>query len=830
MFVFSFKIFHGQLQSPAHFLGYEIGTLYTPYNKVVDYFNYVAQQVPQFVRLQKYGESNEGRPLYLAFVSSENNIKSLESIRINNLRLAKQAKDNIEGSLIAPSIVWLSYNVHGNETSSTEAALMALYTLASPMNSEIKEWLQNTVVVIDPCLNPDGRERYINWYTTVLGSNANPLAYAREHKEPWPGGRSNHYYFDLNRDWAWQTQIESQHRAKQYNSWLPQVHVDYHEQGYNEPYYFAPAAEPYHDVITDWQREFQKTIGRNNAKYFDKSGWLYFTKERFDLLYPSYGDTYPTYNGAVGMTYEQGGIRAGLSIITGEGDTLTLMDRVKHHLVTSLSTIEIASKNSKELVNQFKQYFNVSHSGVYKSYILKNKPEDKYRIEAVKKFFDKNNIQWGSSNSNTNVTGYDYETGKTVSFLVEKDDIIVDGNQAKSALIRVLFDPNPKLVDSMTYDITSWALPYAYGIKGYASKQTVLYNNNFSEPKFIKNEYNDSYAYVIRWNGVPAASALAQLLQLGIRTRTSESSFSISGESYPAGSVIISKNGNEKLGSALWKKVATVCDSFKVTMNAVNTGMVDKGFDFGSPRVRMLKPPKVVLLTGKGVSANAVGDLWYFMDKELQYPATLIDADDINHLNWNEFDVLIIADGKYAFLEDTTNDKLSEWVKNGGRLIAFENAVAQLTKQHWSAIRLKSESKKSDSSSTKDRSRTINYYEKRERDELQNEIPGTIVKVELDTTHPLMFGYPKYYYSLKSDKNLYDFIKKGGWNVGVIKKPIFYSGFIGSKVKQKLGDSLIFGVQQYGKGSIVYLTDNVLFRNFWENGKLMFCNALFLVE
>ena len=182
---------------------------------------------------------------------------------------------------------------------------------------------------MDPCLIPDGRDRYVNWFTSVAGKNFNPQRVAREHREPWPGGRSNHYNFDLNRDWAWQTQVESQHRIKIYNQWMPQVHVDYHELGINEPYYFAPAAEPFHEVITPWQREFQTTIGKNHAKYFDANGWLYFTKERFDLLYPSYGDTYPTYNGSIGMTYEQGGIGAGLGIINEDDDTLTLVDRAK---------------------------------------------------------------------------------------------------------------------------------------------------------------------------------------------------------------------------------------------------------------------------------------------------------------------------------------------------------------------------------------------------------------------------------------------------------------------------------------------------------------------
>ncbi len=239
---------YSQLKSPEEFLGYKIGTRYTPHWKVVSYFQYVAQALPKSVKLQQYGETNEASSIILAFISSEENISNLESIRLNNLRLANLAKDKMMPSENAPAIVWLSYNVHGNETSSSEAAMLTLFALIDPNNTQTKEWLKNTVVIIDPCMNPDGRDRYVNWFNSVVGYQYNPRIDAREHREPWPGGRTNHYNFDLNRDWAWQTQVESQQRMKVYNQWMPQMHVDYHEQGINQPYYFAPAAQPYHEA------------------------------------------------------------------------------------------------------------------------------------------------------------------------------------------------------------------------------------------------------------------------------------------------------------------------------------------------------------------------------------------------------------------------------------------------------------------------------------------------------------------------------------------------------------------------------------------------------
>jgi murein tripeptide amidase MpaA len=240
--LFTVLLCQAQLKSPEDFLGYKIGSRYTPHYQVVNYFKHVAETMPAMVMLQQYGETNEHRPLYLAFVSSPENMSNLENIRLNNMRLAHLAKDKMAPVENGPAIVWLSYNVHGNETSSSEAAMLTIFALTDPQNTSTKPWLKNTLVIIDPCLNPDGRDRYVNWFNTTVGKTYDPSANAREHREPWPGGRTNHYNFDLNRDWAWQTQVESRSRIAAYLNWMPYVHVDFHEQGANQPYYFAPAA------------------------------------------------------------------------------------------------------------------------------------------------------------------------------------------------------------------------------------------------------------------------------------------------------------------------------------------------------------------------------------------------------------------------------------------------------------------------------------------------------------------------------------------------------------------------------------------------------------
>lgn len=823
---------NAQIKSPDEFLGYKIGSRYTPHWKIVNYFQHVAANASANVKLEQYGQTNEGRPLLLSFISSADNISRLEQVRLNNLRLANLAKDKaapIEEN--APAIVWLSYNVHGNETSSSEAAMMTIWALVDPSNTKTKEWLRNTVVIIDPCINPDGRDRYVNWFNSIVGKNMNPSLSAREHREPWPGGRTNHYNFDLNRDWAWQTQIESQQRMKMYNQWMPYVHVDFHEQGINNPYYFAPAAQPFHEVITQWQRDFQVTIGRNHAKYFDANGWLYFTKEVFDLFYPSYGDTYPVYNGAIGMTYEQGGGPAGgLGALTEEGDTLTLLDRATHHYTTGLSTIEISSLNAARLVKEFRKFFNDAVNtgvGEYKTYLIKNSETDRERISALTALLDRNGIQYefASGGSRATFSGYNYFSGKDDMFTIEGSDLMVHAQQPRSAMVKVLFEPKSKLVDSNTYDITAWSLPLVYGVKTYGSK-TKLQSTAAAKPAAITNNVADAYGYVIRWQGLQSVKTLTTLLQQGVRVRFSESPFEINGQQFDRGSLVIIKKGNEKFGSALASTINQACNANNVKANIITTGFVDKGFDFGSSKIHYLKAPRVALLTGEGVGSNSAGEVWHFFEQSLDYPVTLINASDFARINWSDFDVLIMPSGNYRFLTDkTAADQLKYWVNKGGRLVAIEGGVGQLAKTDW-AIKAK---KSDDASDKKDPYAALQVYEEREREFLTRNIPGSIFKVQLDNSHPLAFGYPNFYYTLKQDDALYEFIKEGGWNVGVLKKGSQVSGFVGSSLKDKLNDALVFGVQDMGAGKIVYLADNLMFRNFWENGKLMFCNAVFMV-
>lgn len=804
------------------FLGYEVGSKFTRHHKIVEYCKALAKAYPTKIKLEQYGTTYEGRELYLAYISNKENIDNIETVASINRTLCGMNK----GKKVAPIpinppvIVWLSYNVHGNEPSSSEAALLTLEELVINTTDKTEDWLKNTVVIIDPCLNPDGRDRYVNWYNTSVGANPNADPMAREHQEPWPGGRTNHYNFDLNRDWAWQTQIESKSRIKKYLEWMPQVHVDFHEQGFNEPYYFAPAAEPLHEVITNWQRNFQHTIGKNHAQYFDKNGWLFFTKERFDLFYPSYGDTYPTYNGSIGMTYEQGGIRAGLTIKTAEQELLTLKDRAMHHFTTSLSTIEISSKNANSLVKEFSSFFDsyiTGKTGTYKTYILSS--NDYNKLKSVTDLLDQNNIEYCDVSGK--FIGYNYQTQKEGNIDLAKYSIAISTSQTQGALATVLLEPKSKLSDSATYDITAWSLPYVYGVDGYALK-TVREVSSKKMQAITISSVTANYGYIIPYTNLNASKYLAFLLKNGVKVRFASKTFTYDSINYAAGTLLVLKTGNDKLD---WNKLVNEgAKKFGIQPIPVETGMMQKGADFGSPDVRLIATPKIAMLTGDQVSATDAGEVWHFFDNTLDYPITALMADNIGRFNFKNIDVLILPDGWFRSLNDkTTTDKLKEFVKGGGKLIALGGVVNILANGEWG---IKNKADKEDEKAGE--YDALKKYGNRDREYLHENIPGAIYKVELDNSHPLAYGYGNTYYTLKQDANIYEFMKDG-WNVGYLKKDNYVAGFTGFKVKNKLKDGTLFGVTEMGNGNIVFLADNPLFRLFWENGKQLFANAVFMV-
>ena len=830
------------LQSPAAFLGYDLGDRFTPHHRMVDYVRHVAAQSPR-VTLQQYGTTHEGRPLLLATIASPKNQGRIDQLRTDNLRRAGLAEGTPQGPPMG--IVWLSYNVHGNESVSTEAALQALYDLGNPDNGRTGGWLDRTVVLLDPCLNPDGRERYVQWYRQMKGRTFNARPAAREHDEPWPGGRTNHYYFDLNRDWAWGVQQETRQRLAVYHEWMPHVHVDFHEQSVDDPYYFAPGAEPFHETITEWQREFQFTIGRNNAQYFDQNHWLYFTREVFDLFYPGYGDTWPIFNGAIGMTYEQGGSgRAGLGIVTAEGDTLTLADRIAHHHATSLSTVEATAENHAQVAQEFARYYDTAQEdppGDYETYVIKRDAGGD-RLRALAEHLDRQQIRYGIASGGAGMRGRSYASGTPERARVKDGDLVVQAAQPKGRLVKVLFEPETTIVDSLTYDITAWGLPYAYGLDSYALTDRLdVETGPMDAPEAAVTGATDRpYAYLVTWSSRADARFAGALLQQDVSLRFATEAFAVDGRSYAPGTLIITRTGNTDLGARFDRIVRETAAAHGQSLHGVATGFTEEGPDFGSDNVGFLDAPHVALLSGSPLSSYSIGAAWHFFDQQIEYPVTLLNAGDVSADVLEDIDVLVMPGGRYGdWLSESRTAALTEWIRDGGRLLAIGSGAEALARHDAFALTATSDdgvadgggdndSAYSSSEIASDADDPLRRYGTRERDRLPEAAPGSLHRTRLDTTHPLAFGLTAPYVTLRRTGDAFAYLEDG-WNVGTLATGTPISGFMGHEAQNAIAESFAFGVEEMGRGRIIYFIDDPLFRGFWYRGHVLFSNAVFFV-
>lgn len=811
------------LKAPDEYFPHKRGEQFTPHHMLNAYFEYLAANAPNTMRLEKYGKTNEDRPLQIAIFASPENMARLEQIRQNNLRLTGLT-DGKAADITSPvAIVWLSMSVHGNEPSGSECSPILAHRLATQTDAQTREWLKNTVVIIDPSLNPDGYDRYTHWYRMASNVLKNPNPDSREHREPWPGGRPNHYYYDLNRDWAWATQTETRQRLAIYQRWMPHIHADLHEQYLNNPYYFAPAAEPMHDYITPWQRDFQTKIGENHARYFDRNGWLYFTKETFDLFYPSYGDTYPMFNGAIGMTYEQAGhSTAGRAIITAIGDTLTLHDRIEHHLTTSLSTIEMGSRNAARIVENFRDYYNRSASqpqGHYKAFVIRES-NDPNKINALCKFLDLHQIRYGRVGAGlSGIKAFDFSNGKETTVSINPNDVVVSAFQPKSVLVQVLFEPEPRLSDSLTYDITAWALPFAWGLEAYALKERLESKKAFEPYKAPETRIAAApYSWCVHRKSFAEAVFLGEILQKGVRVRTAIKPFSVADQHFDAGAFVINRGDNRHMAAELDGIVTAAAARANVPVHAIFTGFSGKGNDLGSEAFAPVDAPSVALVYGDDVDENAFGHTWFFFERELGYPVSPVPIDRIHRVNLDEFNTLIFPGGNYN-LTDNQLKIIQDWVRSGGKLLTFEGGVRAFAGKDGFDLKLKEEPKKDTTAAPKP-------YKTNERENISDQLPGAIIRTRVDNSHPLALGLPDYYYSLKTGSEAYQMPEKAT-PVIYIEDNFQSYGFIGSRVKPRLKKTPVLSVQRLGGGQVIYFVDNPLFRSFWEQGKVLFANALF---
>lgn len=818
-----------QVKSPSEFLGYDLGTQFTYHHKAVEYFRYVAEASP-LAEYRSYGTTYEGRPLGVCFVSSPENLKNLEELRKNNLIKTGLLEGDFTGRQIP--FIWLAYNVHGNESAGMETAMKVLHTLVSGSYPGTAEWLNNCIIVIDPCQNPDGRDLYATRYRQSQNLIINPDPNAWEHNQGWPGARTNHYLFDLNRDWLWQTQTETRQRIALYNQYMPQVHADFHEMGAESTFFFPPGANPLHEVLTSWQREFHKLMGTGNSKMFDEKFRLYFTGETYDLFAPNYGDTWPLFNGAMGITYEQGGGGvSGLAIRLSTDDTLTLKTRIEGHYLASLATITVSYENRERLVKEFNKFFEDGAKKpdfVYKSIIIKGNNE-KSAVGSMLELLKQNQIRYSYVKpSARKLKGFDYLANKEGEVTPEKGDILISAYQPQSRLLRVLFEPDSKSSDSISYDLTAWSLPYVYNLKAYAVKEKLEADPGKTETEEKLNVTTPGerpYAYIAPFTGFAELKLMADLFKNDLKLRYMLKPFGINGKTYNAGTIIIARGDNKSRGDDFDRIVNEAANRNRVMLEKTRTGIADTGKDLGSGYSELKKKPVVAVVCGEGTSSTGVGELWYFFERELEYPVTLLNISAIDRTDLSKYDVIMLPSGSYA----KAKDKLLEFARKGGRIVALESAIQLFADEKGTALNKAIEARTAEEKAAEkklksDDTTLLRKFGDERRYMISERSAGSIYRVKTDETNPYAFGLGKEWFIMKRSAG-YPFLQSG-YNIGYItgKDPV--AGFAGFKFRDKIKNTIVAASETMGSGEIIYITDNPYFRAFWKSGRVLLGNTI----
>ncbi|HXU31711.1 MAG TPA: M14 family zinc carboxypeptidase [Thermoanaerobaculia bacterium] len=857
-----------QVPRPEAILGAPLGAQFNHWERILDYLTALDAASDRVV-LSDYGRTAEGRRLVLLAISTPGNLAKLEEIQRDHQRLADP------GSLTAaererliartPSVVWLAYGVHGNESSSAEAAMGAAYVLAAG-EGDVARQLERTVVLIDPLMNPDGRERYLSTYEQRRGAEPNPRREAAEHTEPWPSGRVNHYLIDLNRDWAWATQPETRARLAAYRSWEPQVFVDFHEMGTDSTYFFPPAAEPILSRIPHRTLSWLETFGRANAATFDRLGWVYFKQENYDLLYPGYGDSYPSLRGAVGMTYEMaGGGRAGELLTRSDGTRIALADRVAHHLATSLATFATAAGSSRRLLEDF--VANRLESAVGPGRLYAWSPEQP-EARALADLFALHGIRVSQLKRATELRVRAPEGGDESPRRFPAGTFVVTSGQPLGPLVEALLERRTQLsdrfidrqkerqsrnLDSEFYDITAWSLPLAFnlevwiaapGAPGLAGLEPLA-----PVPGALSGE--GTLGLLIEPRGLASYQLAMRLRAQGLALRVALRDFRAGDHGYPSGTLFVPRYGNPPDFEA---RAGAALQDLGLSASRLATSFDIEGLSLGSRDMPTLRPVRLGLIGGDGVDTTSFGALWFLFDHALEAPVDRLDLDRLGDLDLAAYDALILPDGSYGDrITEKRKERLDAWVKSGGVLIGIAGAISWLqdaeltTVENWkapddpespgdpanAATAASDPAGETGPPSTSEKSggaseSAPDASAKPASTPADRAIstPGAAFATRMTPGHPLAIGIPKAPPVLIDGDLVLQTTGDPQQDVlTVAPEAPLLSGFAFPEAEQRLAGSLLASVESHGHGAIVLFAQEPSYRLFWRGTMPLLLNA-----
>jgi hypothetical protein len=841
--------------SPSVVLGYDLGSRFTSAAGITAYLHALADSAPDRMKIIRYGSTYEGRELSLAVVSSPENLSRLDRIRADSRRLAdpRSMTDAEADALIQkmPAIAWLSYGVHGNEASSPEAALNVLHTLLSARDTGTAELLKNVVVVIDPLLNPDGHERYVNFQVTRSGATPNEDPAAVEHNEDWPSGRTNHYLFDLNRDWTWLTQAESRARVKAYQEWMPHVHVDFHEMGYNSSYFFFPAFKPINANFPPSTVEWGEIYGRGNAEAFDREGWTYYSGESFDLFYPGYGDSWPSLHGAIGMTYEQAG-QTGVRVRRRDEAILTLKDRLDHHSAASLATLRTTATHREKRLKDFRKFFadaiSEGRTGPVRSFIIPPGDDPARTAKMIDLLIAQGVevVRAGAAFSAGDAKTYFPSVARPGSF--PAGSYIIRLDQPAKRLVMALMEREPVVTDTSFYDISAWCLPIAFGVETWwsssvpAARATPVLSAPL--PGGNLEGAHARYAYVIPWTSNNSIRALVRLFRADYKTHVAMREFTLGGRKYGRGTIIVPVKPNP---AGIDSAMESLAREFHLEIAGTNSGFTESGMNLGSNRAVLLKRPKIAVVTGDPVGTTAFGSIWSMFDTDYGMDFVPVTAGRLARTDLGSYTAIVFPDdnsggrGYSSALDSGFTKKLKTWIASGGTFVGIDGGAVYATRNRAgiSDVTLKEKRKKKEGKSDdkkvdepdepdQEELEKLLTVEEREQKRRREEVPGTIVSVKLDNSHPLGFGYDTTIAVFRSSSRVFE-LSASGYNVGVYRKSPRVSGLMSPENEKMLAGTPFLVHETVGSGNVVLFADDPNFRLFWDSLNRVFMNSLLLM-
>lgn len=798
--------YNTEVPTPKSVLGYEVGEWHVSHDKLLNYMRALSEASPR-VTIEERGTTFEGRPLILLTITSPDNHKNLEAIRSAHVRRT----DEDSGPSKGPIVVYQGFSVHGNEPSGANASLLLAYHLAAGEGDEIKRLLENTVILLDPVLNPDGLQRFAYWANTNKSAFLNTDSNDREFHEVWPGGRTNHYWFDLNRDYLPVQLPESKVRIRTFRKWMPNVWTDHHEMGSNSSFFFQPGVQSrVHPLTPPENQKLTKEIANFHAKALDRIGSLYFTEERFDDYYYGKGSSYPDVNGSVGILFEQGSSR-GHAQETVNG-VLTFPFTIKNQLTTALSTLEACTEMREELLDYQQRFFDDARAEAAKNPVkgfIVGALKDFTKTYHLAKILEQHDISFYHPSKDIRVDGKNFK---------KDNSIIVPTNQKNSRLVKAIFERRTTFTDSLFYDISAWTLPLAFNLPNATLKSLKDMGDEINDIQLENGSVTSksSYAYLMEWHNYYAPKALNSMLQNGLRVKVGMKRFSLNGKDYDYGTILIPVQNQTMTAESLYILLQGIAKSSGVTMTGVETGLTE-GIDLGSNEFQSLIKPKVAMIVGRGISSYDAGEIWHLFDQRYEMNITKIDTDYINSVNFSKYTVLILPNSSLR-LSDATMKKLKDWVRAGGVLIAYKNAVKWLSVNKMMQMEFVNPNFKHGDIS----------FEQRRNSSGAQVLGGAIFEAEIDRSHPINFGYSGNTLPLFRRTKLFMKPDSISYNnpIQYTSNPLL-SGYVSAPNLEALKNTVPFKVQRFGSGRVVAFTDNTNFRAFWYGTNKLLMNAVF---